>query len=234
MDTCSDPPLVSPTLLSPSLDFVRNDPFSVDSPLSSQSSAPPSRDFILTEDDFTFDTGNVNLTVWNPRSKKKMIGTVCSEVMVHASPVWKKFLFPPWEQTLLEAPKKIDCSDDDAQALLVLLNIAHLKFDIVPKLLPYQLLYHVAILVDQYQCLKLVSPWLKLWSQDEESQLMVDGQEGWLFIAWAFGRESIFEQLARKLLKRSTNYFGSHLRRAKRGGFVKKFSELMSPGILGK
>jgi hypothetical protein len=163
-----------------------------------------------------------------------MIGIVCSEVMVHASPVWKKFLFPPWEQEPSKAPKQIDCSDDDAGALLVLLNIAHLKFDIVPKLLPYQLLYHVAILVDQYQCLKLVLPWLRLWLQDEESQSMVDGQEGWLFIAWAFGRESVFEQLARKLLKQSTNYIGSHSRRAKRCGFVKKIPEPMPPGILGK
>jgi hypothetical protein len=63
---------------------------------------------------------------------------------------------------------------------------------------------------------------------------MVDGQEGWLFIAWAFGRESVFEQLSRKLLKQNTSYIASHLGRAKHGGFVKKFPELIPPGILGK
>jgi hypothetical protein len=208
--------------------------FPFKSRLDSQSPASPWTEFKMTEDAFTFAPGDIRLIVTNSKTKEKIVGTVCSESMVLASPVWKKFLFPPWEQTPSADPKQINCSEDNAEALLVLLNIVHLKFDVVPKILPYQLLYNLAILIDQYQCLKLVHPWLESWLQDEESQSMVDGQEGWLFIAWVFGREAIFEQLARKLLKQGTNYIGSHLKRAKGGGFKKIFPEPMPPGILGK
>jgi hypothetical protein len=35
---------------------------------------------------------------------------------------------------------------------------------------------------------------------DEKTASKEDGKEGWLFIAWAFGRESVFEELAKKLV----------------------------------
>jgi hypothetical protein len=93
---------------------------------------------------------------------EQVIGKVSSRALVLASPVWEKFLFPPWiVEGQEEGVKEIDCTEDNADALLLLLNIAHLNFVAVPNYLKYEPLFQVALLVDQYQCLNLIKPWLE-------------------------------------------------------------------------
>jgi len=152
---------------------------------------------------FTFPTGDVGLLATH--NGVRITGLVSSSALVLASPVWKKFLFPPWsndDKTESEEwQKQIDCSEDDGEALLVLLNIAHLNFCAVPKVLGYKLLFQVAVLVDQYDCIGIVQPWLQGWMMGEEIASLQHGQEGWLFIAWAFGREKTFKYLAAKIVR---------------------------------
>ncbi|KAH6675915.1 hypothetical protein B0J14DRAFT_587588 [Halenospora varia] len=85
--------------------------------------------------------------------------------------------------------------------LLVLLNIAHLRFRIVPEKLGYRELLGVAILCDQYDCVELVRPWLGTWTCYEAIQCFVVGHEQWLFIAWVFGREDTFSRLSSALVR---------------------------------
>ena len=171
-----------------------------------------------------------------------MTGLVASQAMVLASPVWKKFLFPPWETIQPDnsnppttigsgRQKEIDFSHDNSDALLVLLNITHLCFTNVPNTqLPYQMLYDLAILCDQYDCLALVRPWVDKWVVYAAHEVKQEGREGWLFIAWVFGREKVFDDLAQLLIKRSpTSQTGECLRYT--GEFL---PEPMPPGIIGK
>jgi hypothetical protein len=102
---------------------------------------------------FIFHTGNVRLKAKHLITDELIIGTVSSDALVFASHMWKKFLFPPWEEegeaaSLMQ--KVIDCSEDDPVALPILLNIAHLQFRSISATLPYVELYNVAILCDQY------------------------------------------------------------------------------------
>jgi len=46
--------------------------------------------------------------------------------------VWNKLLFPLWS-TESSRVKEIDFSKDDGEAILILLNIAHLQSRLVPK-----------------------------------------------------------------------------------------------------
>lgn len=172
---------------------------------------------------------------------QKRVLEVCSQPMALASPIWAKFISPPWttvseassdassiassddktevdlveendikvtphkdDKTKLNLSKddniKIDFSEDDGAALLLLLNAAHLKHASIPKALAYKDLINVAILCDQYQCVQLVRPWLEGWLKDELTEAVKPGREGWLFIAWVFGREEVFEILASKLV----------------------------------
>jgi hypothetical protein len=152
---------------------------------------------------FVFSTGNVRLKARDPISKELVIGSVSSDALVLASHVWKKFLFPPWGEGAGTAPvaeKEIDCSEDDPVALLILLNIAHLQFRSIPATLSYKDLYNVAILCDQYDCVQLVQPWLEKWLQDERVRSMSEGI-GWLFIAWVFGRDREFRNLAAQMAR---------------------------------
>jgi len=127
-----------------------------------------------------------------------------SHALCFASPVWKKFIYPPFPKITDEgngnsSNTQIDFTEDNGKALLILLNIAHLQFNKVPSELPFETLLQVAVLCDQYDCVSLVGPWLKQCIIDELRVSRRPGQEAWLFIAWAFGRNKVFETLASNL-----------------------------------
>lgn len=132
--------------------------------------------------------------------------------MALASPVWEKFLFPPWlgsgetkslEGRDVQSPpvQQLDFAEDDGEALLILLRIVHLQFKEIPATLPYDLLLDLATLVDKYLCIGIIRPWLATWLANEETEWKAPGHECWLFIAWVFGRNEVFEKLALKMVK---------------------------------
>ena len=176
---------------------------------------------------FTFEPSDIRVKV-NYKGEP-ITSHVSSSAMSFASPVWKKFIFPPWKPMAVQDPtttydstpaakkskvtfkvkikdksvlpvEEVDFSDDNGEALLILLRIAHLRFHDTPTTLPYETLLQVAVLCDQYQCVNLVRPWLSQWLADEEKSSMKFGQENWMFIAWVFGREKVYEVLALDLV----------------------------------
>lgn len=96
--------------------------------------------------------------------------------------------------------KVLDCTEDDPHAILLLLRIAHLQFKHIPATLDFHTLFEVARLCDYYDCIMLVKPWLSSWLKNEEQESVIRGQEGWLFIAWVFGREDVLLTLAKRVL----------------------------------
>jgi hypothetical protein len=160
---------------------------------------------------FAFDPTDVRLKV--KYKGESITAHVSSSVMSFASPVWKKFVFPTWKLVAAKNPAtdsdsthdakkskiaepddkdkiksglpvdKLDFTGDNGEALLILLRIAHLRFQAIPATLPYQTLLQVAVLCDQYQCINLVRPWLPQWLADEETSPLRSSQENWLFIA---------------------------------------------------
>lgn len=100
--------------------------------------------------------------------------------------------------------KQIDLSEDYGEALLILLRIAHCQFSMLPTQLDFETILEMAAICDKYDCAGLVQPWLELWLVNEEKECVEPGHEDWLFIAWVFGREGIFQTLTRKLLREMT------------------------------
>ncbi|RFU27172.1 hypothetical protein B7463_g9163, partial [Scytalidium lignicola] len=156
---------------------------------------------------FTFETGDVEILVTYENTP--VVGKVASQAMALGSPVWKKFMFPPWrslpeansvidseylngEDTGNHKAKQVDFTEDDGEALLLLLNIVHLKYKLIPTTLSYDQL----LLVDQYDCYDLVEPWVDRWLPDEKIESQNPEEKNWLFIAWAFDRKKIIEDLA--------------------------------------
>ncbi|MCJ1368297.1 hypothetical protein MMC16_007439 [Acarospora aff. strigata] len=150
------------------------------------------------------DSGDLLLLV--TYSNDRIVFVVSSHAMSLASPIWKKTLKPPFPKLVSRIDgdddlqdKQVDFSEDNGEALLLLLRIAHLQFSKVPSTLTFESLLDVAILYDKYDCVGLVGPWLSLWLSNEETQSKEQGYEEWLFIAWVFGREKTFKELATKL-----------------------------------
>jgi hypothetical protein len=186
---------------------------------------------LLSKESFIFETGDVDLIIGDTNSKESFIGKASSSALILASPVWKKFLIPPWEVSPPPPRKQIDCTDNDPEALLILLNIAHLKFDSVPKTeLTTRDLFSLAILVDQYQCIDLVRPWLGTWLPDK-NELIRHSTEQWLFIAWVFGREKVLEKASAGLVREAALDCNCELVNRDTGMC---FPEPMPPGIIGQ
>jgi hypothetical protein len=192
---------------------------------------------------FAFDRADITAIATYSKKRQRVEFKVSSHALCHASPVWKKFIFPPFP--IIEGPegdvrltegeqepikKQVGFSKDNSEAILILLRIAHLQFNKVPTSLPFSTLLEVAVLCDQYDCVKIVLPWLSQWCAEEEKESVVPGQEQWLFISWVFGREDVFHKLAEKLVRQvAVNNAGVCV-----GEDGQALKEPMPPGIIGK
>ncbi|KAH7355426.1 hypothetical protein BKA65DRAFT_535649 [Rhexocercosporidium sp. MPI-PUGE-AT-0058] len=97
--------------------------------------------------------------------------------------------------------EELDFTGDNSEALLILLRIAHRDFEKVPPNLSYTELLNLAVLCDQYDCVKMTKPWIEDWLKGEATLSLWPGHENWLFIAWVFGRATVFEDLAIHLIR---------------------------------
>ncbi|KAE8447180.1 hypothetical protein EG329_011011 [Mollisiaceae sp. DMI_Dod_QoI] len=164
---------------------------------------------------FTFDNGDVTIQV--TYHGEAIMGTVFSTAMATASSVWKKFIYPPWAQTpqnpdsvnqvrippkpALCAPPidKLDFREDDGDALLVLLRIAHLQFKHITSRPDAALFHGVLELCDLYDCVELIKPWIGDWMIKNPCYgRRVDPR--WLFSSWILGMPDKFEIAARSIV----------------------------------
>lgn len=86
---------------------------------------------------------------------------VSSVVMRIASPVWRTMFDPHGhfiESQCSSTHGEMDLPEDDPDALLCVLRIAHLQFRKVPKTLKYADLLNLAIICDKYDTVAIVRP----------------------------------------------------------------------------
>jgi hypothetical protein len=133
---------------------------------------------ISSPPEFTFPQSDVRLRI--TYKDTPAYAHVCSHAMMLASDVWKVFLFPPWlNQATAEPVQDLDFTEDNAETLLVLLCVVHLRFeDIMYDSPPKQVLIDLAILCDQYFCHDLIRPWVRNWI-DRQFRFDTAENSGW-------------------------------------------------------
>lgn len=149
--------------------------------------------------------------------------------MSFACDAWSKMLAPNggFKESQETDGKRHISMEDNPDSLALLLRIAHLKFDKVPRTLSLDALYEVAVLTDKYFATSLVRPWIREWSNQlkQSDQLRWINQSEavnnagyirslstwerlplkWLWIAWEFGDEDLFGKLVQWLFKEKSN-----------------------------
>jgi hypothetical protein len=108
---------------------------------------------------------------------------------------------PPWVESKAH---EILFPDDDPESMLIVLRIAHLKFQDLPakKGLEALALHKLAVVCDKYDLVSLVRPFVDLHCWAEKffyPKLFMSGWAGWLFVAWTFGYTQSFNNLARDM-----------------------------------
>ncbi|KAG4429767.1 hypothetical protein IFR05_014745 [Cadophora sp. M221] len=139
---------------------------------------------------FIFPTGDVKTLV--TCKGVKIEGLVSSQSLCQASHAWKNLIYPLWDISGQGnvvggtgiGLKDIDCSEDDGEALLVLMGIVYLKFIRVPKHLGVHELAQVYF-----------------WGE-----LEIENNEYFETIGpcWTFGWELVFEYLMERLVSEVT------------------------------
>ncbi|KAH7355427.1 hypothetical protein BKA65DRAFT_475866 [Rhexocercosporidium sp. MPI-PUGE-AT-0058] len=94
----------------------------------------------------------------------------------------------------------IDYREEDRAAVLVLLNIIHLKHRLIPKRLQFSILLQVAVRCEKYMCVELVQPWLSTWTDKLEFRTQYPIAEHVLFTHWVFGQEEEFEKVLKAMV----------------------------------
>ena len=133
---------------------------------------------------------------------------VSSVVLSLASPVWNAMFGPHghfMEADTSAGSREIRLAEDDPEALLIILRIAHLQFRQLPTALDFKELLRLAIICDKYDVVGLVRPWLSQWEEPLKPSAFEPGHEEWLFIAWTFGDNHTYEFLADQLVSDSTS-----------------------------
>ena len=179
----------------------------------------------------TYVDSSGDLTLLVQAGGKRKTFVVSSKAMCLASPVWHAMFDP--KSHFKEANlgnKEASLEDDDPEALLLLLNIAHLQFLKVPQSLTFDQLLKVSILCDKYDVVTLVRPWLLRWLDKLKHLSNSPGYEEWLFIAWVFGDASTFTSIALRLvLEIKDVLFGRYVT-----GTGVPLGKNLPPGILGQ
>jgi hypothetical protein len=152
------------------------------------------------------DFGDVTLLIGPDEDPQPVLVSISTLRL--ASPVWKAMFETRWVES--EA-SEIPLPDDDVDAMLLVLRIAHLRFHELPKTLEYKALFNLAVVCDKYDLVHLVRPFLDLWSW-AKPYFYTAGQSNsfdpsWLFVAWTFGYTESFRSLAKHIsLEATLNY----------------------------
>ena len=125
---------------------------------------------------------------------------VSSSAMRLASPVWRAMLNP--KSHFKEAEKQeVEFPDDDLDALLIILRVAHLKFRDLPESVSFEGLVNLAVVCDKYDTVGLVRKWIPGWLAPWYKEICSPGYEEWLSIAWTFGKFATFQKVTRQLIE---------------------------------
>lgn len=188
-------------------------------------------------------SGDVLLRLEYSNQSFTLLGS--SQALSLASPVWEKILNPPFPSLVSKEGnndekqgKHIDFIEDNGEALLILLRIAHLQFRKVPsKLKDFDTFLALAILCDKYDCVGLIKPWLQPWAGNKGTVSVVwdvlwdvPGYESWLFIAWVLGWKNRFQALATNLV-RTVQINDAGVALTRHGDFL---PSQMPPDIIGR
>ncbi|UPX15737.1 uncharacterized protein EKO05_0006176 [Ascochyta rabiei] len=96
-------------------------------------------------------------------------------------------------------PKTISLRDEHANAMRLIMHIAHLQFTKLPKQLDFRDMVHLADIAARFDAHGLVVSHIDAWLAPYRDRLLHPGYEEWLFIAYEFGYETEYLELAKHL-----------------------------------
>lgn len=122
-----------------------------------------------------------------------------------ASPVFAKMFNSQFKEGLgnnhpTPAKPPIPLPDDNAEAVVVLCNVIHLRTSEVPKKLALNCLTDLAVICDKYDCTSALAPWSAIWLQAGIASLAVKDLDRLLFAAYVLDSPDAFSRVSWEIL----------------------------------
>jgi len=139
-----------------------------------------------------------------------LVGSACNRrrfvlsesILRQLGPRWKSLLSSASTSTghccsrLRKRPKMLNLRDDRPESIRIILLIATLQFDKVPKALDFADIVHVTDVAVRYEAHSLLAGYMDGWLDPYRDRLRSRGYEDWLYIAKQFGYEAEYAELA--------------------------------------
>ncbi|KAB5531380.1 hypothetical protein GE09DRAFT_1228182 [Coniochaeta sp. 2T2.1] len=93
---------------------------------------------------------------------------------------------------------RVKLPEDDPEALALLLNIIHGRFEAVPLVLPNSKIYKITVLSNKYDLTQVLRPWARRWTERFVEHSAHSAQVAW--IAWELGDRVFLEDMLDDLL----------------------------------
>ena len=134
--------------------------------------------------------------------EKQQSVKVLKSTMQTVSPVWRAMFRPEWSDS---QKSTITLDEDDSNAMLILLRIAHQKHQDLPKSLTWHELQELAVACDKYDTVHVVrhvSTSLG-WLKHHEKMFQYPGHASGLFFLLNFGDAQKFAAVAQDIVMNS-------------------------------
>ncbi len=126
---------------------------------------------------------------------------VCSRALARCSPVFNAMLNGGFKESRpadTGQPWVVTLPEDDPDASEIFLHIVHARFHLVPETMPASRLHSLLVIVDKYDMLPVVRPWIRSWLSGIKWP-RIDDSECKINIAWAVGAAIRLERSAQSL-----------------------------------
>ncbi|KAF8533458.1 hypothetical protein BDD12DRAFT_865149 [Trichophaea hybrida] len=150
--------------------------------------------------------GDVSALMVCPVYGTSISARVSSKCLSLASSVFSAMLGPQsmfLEGTQLRSAAQLELNlDDNGEAMLNILKLLHHKNKNVPRELDIEMLYETAIIVDKYDLLEAIRPWIIIWFDPYREKISdsVSSPEVWVDISWVFEDTCMFKEISRHLI----------------------------------
>ncbi|KAH8744166.1 hypothetical protein F5882DRAFT_127702 [Hyaloscypha sp. PMI_1271] len=146
---------------------------------------------------YTLSIGGDFTVVLGTEEEGQVEVLVFSQALCMSSPVWEKICSNGFDET---TQRRATFAHDDADAMLLLLHIAHLKFAHVPTNMSRTDLVVIAKVCEKYDNGMLLRPWMRGWIAEHKKNWNESKPEKLLLVFWVFGDASGFERAAKRLV----------------------------------
>lgn len=136
---------------------------------------------------------------------------VSSKVLMLASAYFRRMFSTQWregQELNANGSVELEIPDTDPKALLIILNIIHLRRRCVPQSVDLDTLTKLAVLTDYFQCHDALGPYPTSWGGWLEGtipQVFCNDLVKWICISWVFDYDNIFTKVTQTAQRHSTN-----------------------------